>query len=205
MWSLGGLLIKSVNANPLAIAGSRSAIAVVLLLLVLKKPKMTWSSAQIGAALAYAANEDRRYLFASSRDAVFPKLERKYARGELSADRLGEIIAALIFASRRRPSAGGLVSADALIFDKGLAYRTLVPSGRHRLVFEFFSGELPESGKKSVWTIRAGGMEHAARLRKTDRGWALYTGNIKNAGHLTGTLEDFALGLERKSYPLSPL
>lgn len=54
LWSLGGLLIKSVDANPLAIAGSRSAIAVVLLLLVLKKPKMTWSFAQIGAALAYA-------------------------------------------------------------------------------------------------------------------------------------------------------
>jgi len=55
MWSLGGLLIKSVDANPLAIAGSRSAIAVVLFLLVLKKPKLTWSFAQIGAALAYAA------------------------------------------------------------------------------------------------------------------------------------------------------
>ncbi|EGW35931.1 DMT family transporter [Desulfosporosinus sp. OT] len=55
MWSLGGLLIKSVNASPLSIAGSRSAIAVVLLLLVLKKPKLTWSVAQIGAALAYAA------------------------------------------------------------------------------------------------------------------------------------------------------
>jgi len=55
LWSLGGLLIKSVNANPMAIAGSRSAIAVVLLLLVLKKPKMTWSFAQVGAALAYAA------------------------------------------------------------------------------------------------------------------------------------------------------
>ena len=55
MWSFGGLLIKSVNANPLAIAGSRSAIAVVLLLLVLKKPRLTWSFAQIGAALAYAA------------------------------------------------------------------------------------------------------------------------------------------------------
>lgn len=54
MWSLGGLLIKSVDTNPLAIAGSRSAIAVVLLFLVLKKPKMTWSFAQIGAALAYA-------------------------------------------------------------------------------------------------------------------------------------------------------
>ena len=55
MWSLGGLLIKSINANPLAIAGSRSAIAVVLFLLVLKKPKLTWSFAQIGASLAYAA------------------------------------------------------------------------------------------------------------------------------------------------------
>ena len=55
LWSLGGLLIKSVNANPLAIAGTRSAIAIVMLLLVLKKPKLTWSFAQIGAALAYSA------------------------------------------------------------------------------------------------------------------------------------------------------
>ena len=55
MWSLGGLLIKSVHAHPLAIAGSRSAIAAGVLLLVLKKPKFTWSFAQIGAALAYAA------------------------------------------------------------------------------------------------------------------------------------------------------
>ena len=55
LWSLGGLLIKSVDANPLAIAGTRSAIAAVMLLLVLKKPKFTWSFAQLGAALAYAA------------------------------------------------------------------------------------------------------------------------------------------------------
>ncbi|KUO78734.1 MAG: hypothetical protein APF81_20280 [Desulfosporosinus sp. BRH_c37] len=55
LWSLGGLLIKSVNANPLTIAGIRSAIAVVLFLLVLKKPKLTWSFAQLAAALAYAA------------------------------------------------------------------------------------------------------------------------------------------------------
>lgn len=55
LWSLGGLLIKSVNANPLAIAGTRSIIATVVLLLVLRKPKFTWSFAQIGAALAYAA------------------------------------------------------------------------------------------------------------------------------------------------------
>ncbi len=55
LWSLGGLLIKSVNANPLAIAGTRSAIAAVMLILVLRKPKFTWSYAQVGAALAYAA------------------------------------------------------------------------------------------------------------------------------------------------------
>lgn len=55
LWSLGGLLIKSINWNPLAIAGMRSAIASIILLAVLKKPKITWSAAQVGGALAYAA------------------------------------------------------------------------------------------------------------------------------------------------------
>lgn len=55
LWSIGGLLIKSIEINPLAIAGVRSAIAAVLLLMVLRKPKFTWSYAQIGAAAAYAA------------------------------------------------------------------------------------------------------------------------------------------------------
>lgn len=54
MWSLGGLLIKMVNANPLAISGARSAIAAIVLWIALKKPKITWSPAQIGAALFYA-------------------------------------------------------------------------------------------------------------------------------------------------------
>lgn len=55
MWSLGGLLIKSVKANPLAIAGTRSAIAAVVLLLIVRKPKIVRSYPQAGAALAYAA------------------------------------------------------------------------------------------------------------------------------------------------------
>ena len=55
LWSLGGLLIKSVDSNPLAIAGVRSAIAAIVLLLVLKKPKINWSFAQVAAALAYTA------------------------------------------------------------------------------------------------------------------------------------------------------
>jgi len=55
LWSLGGLLIKWVEWNPLAIAGARSAIAALLLFAVLRRPKLTWSSAQVGGALAYAA------------------------------------------------------------------------------------------------------------------------------------------------------
>lgn len=53
MWSLGGILIKLVNSNALAIAGTRSAIASLIIWIYLKKPKFTWSAAQIGAALAY--------------------------------------------------------------------------------------------------------------------------------------------------------
>ncbi|MBP1761530.1 MAG: rane protein [Firmicutes bacterium] len=55
MWSLGGLLIKSVNAHPLAIAGARGGIAAIVMLLILKKPQINWSFPQIGAALAYSA------------------------------------------------------------------------------------------------------------------------------------------------------
>ncbi|HEY5561383.1 MAG TPA: DMT family transporter [Clostridiaceae bacterium] len=55
LWSLGGILIKSINWNPAAIAGMRSAIAAVVLLIYMKKPKFTWSPAQLGAAFAYFA------------------------------------------------------------------------------------------------------------------------------------------------------
>ena len=55
LWSLGGLLIKSVNSNSFAIAGVRSGISALMLLIVMGKPKLNWSFAQIGAALAYTA------------------------------------------------------------------------------------------------------------------------------------------------------
>jgi drug/metabolite transporter (DMT)-like permease len=54
LWSSGGLLIKWVSWNPIAIAGTRSAIAALVLLAVLRRPRLTWSSAQIGGAIAYA-------------------------------------------------------------------------------------------------------------------------------------------------------
>lgn len=54
LWSLGGVLIKLVDWNPLAIAGMRSLIAAVVIFLFLKKPVFTWSKTQLGAAGAYA-------------------------------------------------------------------------------------------------------------------------------------------------------
>ncbi len=53
MWSIGGLLIKSINSNPLAIAGIRSGISAIIILIAVGKPKLNWSIAQIGAALSY--------------------------------------------------------------------------------------------------------------------------------------------------------
>ena len=54
LWSVGGLLIKSISAHPLAIAGVRSAIAVVIILIYIKKPRFTWSFPQLAAVFAYA-------------------------------------------------------------------------------------------------------------------------------------------------------
>ena len=53
LWSLWGILIKLVDSNALAIAGTRSAIASLIIWLYLGKPRFNWSAAQIGAALSY--------------------------------------------------------------------------------------------------------------------------------------------------------
>jgi drug/metabolite transporter (DMT)-like permease len=53
LWSLGGLLIKSVDWHPLAIASARSAIAAVTMAVLLPRPRFTWSAVQWGAALCY--------------------------------------------------------------------------------------------------------------------------------------------------------
>lgn len=55
LWSFGGLLIKMVSWNPIAIAGMRSAVAALLHLAIIRKPQFDWSRAQIGGALSYAA------------------------------------------------------------------------------------------------------------------------------------------------------
>ncbi|MBB6217787.1 drug/metabolite transporter (DMT)-like permease [Anaerosolibacter carboniphilus] len=54
LWSLGGFFIKWVQWNPVAIAGTRSAISAMLIWGVLRKPKFVWSKEQILCAVFYA-------------------------------------------------------------------------------------------------------------------------------------------------------
>jgi drug/metabolite transporter (DMT)-like permease len=54
LWSLGGVLIKSIEWHPMAIAGGRSAIAIPLMLACIGRPQFTFSRAQIGGAIGYA-------------------------------------------------------------------------------------------------------------------------------------------------------
>jgi drug/metabolite transporter (DMT)-like permease len=53
LWSFGGLLIKWVDWNPLAIAGTRSAIAAVVILVGLGRPKFCWSGTLLAGSIAY--------------------------------------------------------------------------------------------------------------------------------------------------------
>lgn len=53
LWSLGGLLIKSIKWNAVAIAGGRSFIAALLMLTIIRKPNMEFSRYKVGGAFAY--------------------------------------------------------------------------------------------------------------------------------------------------------
>lgn len=55
LWSLGGVLIKLVSWNPMAIAGTRSLFASILMMVLMKRVRFTWSRDQIITAVAYTA------------------------------------------------------------------------------------------------------------------------------------------------------
>jgi drug/metabolite transporter (DMT)-like permease len=55
LWILGGILVKLIEWHPVAIAGARSAIAALVLLIYLGRPRFRWSWAEVGGALAYAS------------------------------------------------------------------------------------------------------------------------------------------------------
>jgi drug/metabolite transporter (DMT)-like permease len=52
LWSSSGLFVKLSTLNPIALAGGRSAITAVVLLIYLRRPHFTWSRAQILGAVA---------------------------------------------------------------------------------------------------------------------------------------------------------
>jgi drug/metabolite transporter (DMT)-like permease len=54
LWSLGGVLVKSIDWNPMAIAGARSAIALPVIIACVGWPGVRFSRLQIGGAIAYA-------------------------------------------------------------------------------------------------------------------------------------------------------
>ena len=54
LWSAGGLLIKLVDWNSIAIAGARSAIAALLIFAYQRKMIFNWGFTQLGGALCYA-------------------------------------------------------------------------------------------------------------------------------------------------------
>ncbi|MFU0825018.1 DMT family transporter [Clostridium sp.] len=55
LWSFGGILIKLVSWNPIAIAGMRSGIASLLLLFIIKKPKWQWNRTKVCGTIAYVS------------------------------------------------------------------------------------------------------------------------------------------------------
>ncbi len=55
LWSTGGLFIKLVDWNPLAIAGGRSIFAAATIWLLLPRHRVRWTRLSIGGAIAYSA------------------------------------------------------------------------------------------------------------------------------------------------------
>jgi drug/metabolite transporter (DMT)-like permease len=54
LWSSGGLLIKLVTWNPVAIAGTRSAIAALVIFAFRRRMAFNWGFAQLGGAVCYS-------------------------------------------------------------------------------------------------------------------------------------------------------
>jgi len=55
LWSTGGLLLKGLDLNPMAVAGSRSLVAALLMLAIIKKPSLKFNRYKLGFAVAFAA------------------------------------------------------------------------------------------------------------------------------------------------------
>jgi drug/metabolite transporter (DMT)-like permease len=56
LWSLGGVLVKFISWNPMAIAGMRSFLATLMLLIMIRRSDLVFSKAQVVGAICYSAN-----------------------------------------------------------------------------------------------------------------------------------------------------
>ena len=54
LWSMGGVLLKSVHCHPLGVAGGRGIIAAVFLMVCLRRVRLRITPLMLGAAVAYA-------------------------------------------------------------------------------------------------------------------------------------------------------
>lgn len=57
LFSTSGLFVKIISISPLALVSSRSIIAAIVIALWLRRPHFTWSTAQIGGAIALALTQ----------------------------------------------------------------------------------------------------------------------------------------------------
>jgi drug/metabolite transporter (DMT)-like permease len=55
LWSTSGILIKESTLPAMAIVGGRSLLTAIVLLIYIRRPRWTWSVAQVGGAVAQAA------------------------------------------------------------------------------------------------------------------------------------------------------
>jgi drug/metabolite transporter (DMT)-like permease len=56
LWSTGGVLVKFISWNPMAIAGTRSFLAMLVMTIIVRRPDLTLSRTQIVGAICYSAN-----------------------------------------------------------------------------------------------------------------------------------------------------
>jgi drug/metabolite transporter (DMT)-like permease len=74
LWSLGGVLLKSVEWHPMAKAGARSAIAALVIFTRMRRPLFSWSRNQILGAAAYVVTVSSFVIatdFTSAANAIF--------------------------------------------------------------------------------------------------------------------------------------
>ena len=55
LWSLSGVLVKSIAWHPMALAGARSVLAIPVILLFTGRPRWRFTPVQLGGAVAYSA------------------------------------------------------------------------------------------------------------------------------------------------------